>query len=454
MRLGVVVALVMFSVGACGGAPRSAPGPRPVSAVAQPIALSASAAPAPSPPGLSRPPTATEERLIAELITATEQIRALRFKEPVQVRIQDRVAMRRYVSRAIEQEELVRGRRRYVALGLLDPSLDVRELLESLMEEELVGYYDPKQRLLAVRDDVARSLGRHARGADIEWRATVVHELVHALQDQHLGLAGALDIERTTDGDNAFGALVEGDATLAMLGYVAGQAGLTLEQIVRDRGQLEATLGASPELVSGALKAAPAIVREPLLFRYRAGALFAASLFERGRWNAVDRAHAQIPPDTLTITDPGRYAPAKSKHTAPQVALPDLSWLAPHGYRLVDEDVLGSLEFAVALGLHEPGVDGLMRAWRGDRYGVLEPTSPPSDDAGSAREDASVWCLRFASNAEARAAELRLSRMPDAAGASRDVARTGTMVVVARGLPPALTQALFARLDARRAQRP
>ena len=45
--------------------------------------------------------------------------------------------------------------------------------------------------------------------------ARVVHELVHALQDQHLGLSQAMEQERTTDAENAFGALVEGDATLA-----------------------------------------------------------------------------------------------------------------------------------------------------------------------------------------------------------------------------------------------
>src|SRR5262249_6383020 len=161
-------------------------------------------------------------------------------------------------------------RRRYVALGLLDAELDIRNLLESLMEEELVGYYDPKQKLLAVRDDVARALGRPTTDATgLEWRATVVHELVHALQDQQLGLAAAMEVERSTDADDAFGALVEGDATLAMLSYTAELGGVSLATLTADPAGLSATLRVAPERLTGALRAAPALVREPLLYRYR-----------------------------------------------------------------------------------------------------------------------------------------------------------------------------------------
>src|SRR5690349_11226483 len=115
--------------------------------------------PAPTPdaavrPGLSRRPTPQETTLIASLARETERLRGLTFRAPVEVRIQDRVAMRAYVESALDAEELARARRRYLALGLLDPALDVRELIVALMEEELVGYYDPEQKQLAVRDDV------------------------------------------------------------------------------------------------------------------------------------------------------------------------------------------------------------------------------------------------------------------------------------------------------------
>ncbi|MFT3921752.1 MAG: hypothetical protein QM778_04390 [Myxococcales bacterium] len=440
----LLVAYALVQSGCGSSLPAPTPPPRSASPAAPPPPPAAQM-PAPS-AGLSRLPTPNEAHLISELVGETERIRKLRFKEPVQVRIQNRTAMRGYVSRAIEQEDLVRGRRRYVALGLLDPKLDVRDLLESLMEEELIGYYDPKERLLAVRDDVARALGKVSSANDLEWRATVVHELVHALQDQHLGLGAAMDVERTTDGDNAFGALVEGDATLAMLGYVAGKAGVTLQEVVRDRLQLQNSLGASPDRITGALKAAPAIVREPLLFRYRSGALFAASLFLRGEWEAVNQAHANVPGATLSVIEPRYFQPAQSPAREPRVELPDLSWLEAHGYRQVDQDVLGSLEFGVALGLPEPAVAALTRAWRGDRYAVLEPLQ--GDGLGG---DASVWCLRFGSAKDARGAHSRLGQLRDTYGLDRRALQVGATLIVARGLPAAATEELFARFAKERA---
>jgi hypothetical protein len=418
----------------------SAP-PRPAEHPARPKPepTPAAQAPVPAPPvapgGLSRPPSAAEERLIAELVAETERIRQLRFKAPVEVRIQDRAAMRAYVSRTIAQEDLVRGRRRYVALGLLDPSVDVRELLESLMEEELIGYYDPKQKLLAVRDDVARSLGARNIDGDLEWRATVVHELVHALQDQHLGLGAAMERERTTDADDAFGALVEGDATLAMIGYAAGKSGVSLAQIASDPVQLDASLGASPDHLTGALRAAPAIVREPLLFRYRAGAVFSAHLYQRGGWAAVDRAHAGPPTDTLSIVAPHRYRRAAAEYG---LSLPELGWLGQRGFRAVDEDVLGGIELGIALGLPAHEAARIARSWRGDRYAVLEHASG----------DASVWCLRLVSDASGHELERRLAAMPDPTRTPRTISRWGRFVLVVRGLPAAETGELLARFRA------
>ena len=51
---------------------------------------------------------------------------------------------------------------------------------------------------LVVRDDVMRSL---ARNSVDEARVVLVHELVHALQDQHLQLGTLNEVERDSDAD-------------------------------------------------------------------------------------------------------------------------------------------------------------------------------------------------------------------------------------------------------------
>jgi hypothetical protein len=369
----------------------------------------------------------------------TERIRGLSFVAPIDVRIENREAMRAYVSAALREPELERARRRYVALGVIDAALDVRRLLEALMEEELIGYYDPKRKLLAVRDDVARSMSepRHAQAeANLEWRATVVHELVHALQDQHLGLGEALERERTTDADDAFGALVEGDATMAMMAYASDTKGDGVLALARDRRTLKQLLRAAPETLTGALRAAPSIVREPLLFRYREGALFAADLVRAGGYERVNAAYRQPPLTTRDIVDSGRFLAGGSTHE-PELPLDAL--LAAAALTKQDEDTLGSFELGVVLSDDEATSRALASSWRADRYAVFE-----HDGALGV-----VWVIRADSSSNAR-------RIEDAANASASklkrngtfaVLRRGRYVVLVRCCPEQQVAALQAALD-------
>lgn len=336
--------------------------------------------------------------------------------------------MRAYVASALEEDELARIHLRYVALGLLDANLDVRSLIESLMEEELVGYYDPHAQRLAIREDVAQTFTRDPDSAsNLEWRATVVHELVHALQDQHLDLGKALDAERSTDADNAFGALVEGDATLAMLAYAAGLSGVSLDALVRDRKHLAGTLQTSPDALTGAMRDAPPIVRDPLLFRYREGALFAAALVHKGGFGAVDAAHRAPPTSTREILEPQRYL-----RREPQVplVLPGLTLLETSGHLPVDQDTLGRFELGVYLEDHALADD-----WLADRYVVLKR----NEQVGV------FWIVRFASAQHARRAELAARRLHGSREATR-VERSGAHLVVLRHVDPAAHDALLAEI--------
>src|SRR5262245_55705802 len=69
------------------------------------------------------------------------------------------------------------------------------------------GYYDTKQKALFLYDDVK---GSYAKGV-------LIHEMVHALQDQHFGLAKLHAATFGSDAELAMAALIEGDATLTMI---------------------------------------------------------------------------------------------------------------------------------------------------------------------------------------------------------------------------------------------
>ena len=82
----------------------------------------------------------------------------------------------------------------------------------AVLGEQVIGYYDPEPGRLVVRDSIMVALaGEPSSEQTQEASLVLVHELVHALQDQRLGLGDSYEQARTADADNAFRAVVEGD---------------------------------------------------------------------------------------------------------------------------------------------------------------------------------------------------------------------------------------------------
>ena len=73
--------------------------------------------------------------------------------------------------------------------------------------KSIQGYYSTKEKTLFVYDDIA---GNYERGV-------LVHEMVHALQDQHFKLDKLHDRLLDDDAALAKAALIEGDATFTMI---------------------------------------------------------------------------------------------------------------------------------------------------------------------------------------------------------------------------------------------
>ena len=117
---------------------------------------------------------------------------------------------------------------------------------------------------------------------------TLVHELVHALTDQHFSfdtVYRTMFEEDRFDEVGAYQALIEGDATLAELMWLQ-----TLSQ--RELGQFVAE---SLEIDSSSLDAAPLFIRDSLIFPYDTGLTFVQELYGFGQWQAVNDAYADMP---------------------------------------------------------------------------------------------------------------------------------------------------------------
>ncbi len=386
--------------------------------------------------GTSRKPTAREYKIIRQLMIETERVRGLKFVRPVPVVIQDREAITAHIESEIEDGDLERARAVYTALGLLDPDLDIKSLLLRVLGEQILGYYDPDDNRLVVRNDIVRSI-RPDRDDSFypivdEARIDLVHELVHALQSQHLALRENMERERDNDAENAFRALIEGDATLAMIGYLVHkqQPDARLAQLtgnplwIRSIASMISQMPmAGPELAN-----APPIVRVPLLSAYVDGLAFAANLHGRGGWRAIDLAHRSPPTSTEQVLHPERFLEGDTPKT---VTIPKISALKRAGYNLVEEDTLGELEIRIyfAQGASEKAAQRAAEGWSWDRLRLYRKENG---------EKAVIWFTTWDDEAEAKEAEeaarMALQGVIKSRRARYRVARSKTAVLIIKGL--------------------
>ena len=273
----------------------------------------------------------------------------------------------------------------YLADAVQHSTFDPAELLPRLLTEEIAGFYDPRDKKLFLIVELppegqkpkkpsvlGRMFGARPSFDPDEQKMVLVHEMTHALQDQHFDLE-ALDLQVKHDDDAlvAFASLVEGDATVAMMIPMSGQKFLRTSPAVAKR-MSTMMLATMPFGGGAAFREAPRALTESLIFPYVRGLVFVLALtHETGDWSKVDEAFRAPPLSTEHILHPEKYL---SGDDPPLEA--DLLHLAPKagvGWREVYRNVLG--EMMVELLLRERGHRPSVRAaagWGGDAYVVLE----------------------------------------------------------------------------------
>jgi hypothetical protein len=219
------------------------------------------------------------ERAIPEV----ERALGRKFKTPPRVELKSREEVRGYIERQYTdpraQRELAGQEVAYKRLGLIPETLDLKALFVELLEEQVVGYYDPKTKALYV-----------VQGSNPDLAPAIIrHELVHALQDQYMNLDSLLQIEGQNDRQTAAQAAVEGQAVWVQLAH--GNAAATMpEGWARIREQIRNNQDATP-----VFSKAPLAIRESLLFPYLSGAEFVRRLVER---SAMDSLYGDLPLST------------------------------------------------------------------------------------------------------------------------------------------------------------
>ena len=235
---------------------------------------------------------------LASIAGAVERLRGLRFDQPVDVQFLDQEELGRRVVRLAfadyDENEQALDQRLLHALGLLDAEDDIGELMRRALKAQVVGFYVPStQELVVSSTATARDLPPLAE-------VTLAHELEHALADQALGFpVRERSRRREAEAQLAARALVEGDATLAMLQYASSVMSL--------RDQLAVAGDGSVARQTAALARLPHLLRQSLEFPYEEGFRFVCSLFTEGGWAAVDRAYRHPPKTTAEVLWPQLY---------------------------------------------------------------------------------------------------------------------------------------------------
>jgi hypothetical protein len=231
---------------------------------------------------------------VAPIARRVEQVRGLRFERLPEPLIVTPAAARRDALADVDRNkasEIQAAARASELLGLLPPRTDLRAVEGGLYDQQVLGYYDPRRKRLAI---VAGSTASD----DVTSEITLAHELDHADDDQHFGLDRKPPVG-ADDASLAFSALVEGTATSVMTDYARRfiSAGDTLKSALASLSASSSTDSIPPYLLNS------------LLFTYLSGQKFVDRLRSvGGGWKLVNYAFSKRPPaSSEQVIHPEKY---------------------------------------------------------------------------------------------------------------------------------------------------
>jgi hypothetical protein len=307
----------------------------------------------------SASPSPLEERM-----REVEAIRGLQFRGPVTTVTIDRAdlpgrlrdQLRRDLPYSVEEFiEILEN------LLLVEPGREgVFDELIEMYEAQVLAYYDPETRTFyALNEPPAAIAELRGLAADAAREGVVVHELMHALQDQHYDIGRReIELRHDTDASMAYHSVLEGEATLVMLAHLIEQGGADFDTLIRQEmfdGILASTAAADMQIDGDT----PRYFAESMKFPYLEGLKFVIAAYRRGGWAALDRVHANPPRTTREILHPEEYF-ARTFRPEPFLAQP-----AVPGPTLTVEH-LGEFHWAYLVGAPNA------RGWVDDRVTIAQ----------------------------------------------------------------------------------
>jgi hypothetical protein len=275
--------------------------------------------------------------------------------------------------------------------------------LLALYEAQVLAFYDAQSHTYYSIKQLPKLPEQAAKLADpktLEEMVTV-HELTHALQDQHFALGDKEKaLMRDTDANLAYHAVLEGEAVLVMVAHILGKSGLDFNEVVKD----DAMLG----LITSAAQAeqmidpsTPKYFAEMLKFPYLEGLKFVVAAYRRGGWKELDRIHANPPRTTREVLHPDEYF-ARSFQSQPFDAT------TPAG--AIAAEHMGEFHWRFLVG------EDAARGWVNDRVVVYRDGRVQAQTTWESSERAAAFATAYAAFLKKRGIDATIKR--EAANAS------------------------------------
>jgi hypothetical protein len=297
-----------------------------------------------------------------------ERIRGLAFAHPVTVvqvgRGELPARMREQLTRsmpyALDDYMLILG-----ALRLVDPEAkDTEARLFDVLQQQVLAYYDPLTHVyydVKELPDAISELGQ----AELLRDGIAVHELTHALQDQRFAI-GRRDFESRDDWDAnlALHAVVEGEASLVMLGAMLAPFGKSVADITAD-DTVASALASAAASAKTFDPATPRYYVEWLKFPYVEGLRFVIAAYRRGGWKALDAVYENPPRSTREVLHPEEYF-ARVQGGGKKIEVSPEFRSKPAMKGILSVEHLGEFHWRYLVG--EPA----SRGWRDDRVTIVQ----------------------------------------------------------------------------------
>ncbi|MFP5246146.1 MAG: hypothetical protein ACLGH0_05585 [Thermoanaerobaculia bacterium] len=332
---------------------------------------------------------------------AVAQIRGLEFKHDVKNVTIDRADLSKHLRAQMERSTpypLTDWGTILRSLQLVDvPTEQLVPKLLALYEAQVLAFYDPQSHTYYSIRQLPKLPEHAAKLADPKLleETVMVHELTHALQDQHFALSTKEKaLMRDTDANMAYHAVLEGEAVLVMVAHMLAKAGMDFNEVIKDDAMLGmlSSAAAAETMID---PSTPKYFAEMLKFPYLQGLQFVVAAYRRGGWKELDKIHANPPRSTREVLHPEEYFARTFKPQAFDATAPKDAIAAEH---------LGEFHWRFLVGADAS------RGWVNDRAVVWRDGRVSVDTQWDSAERATAFADAYGAFLKKRGIEAKVTR--------------------------------------------